>query len=53
MSRREYSPPKANEDAVSDLVTELYVKVREAVHGDPKAREDARKLCRQILARLG
>ena len=53
MVRRAYSPPKVNEDAVSDLVAELYVKVREAVHGNQLAREEAKKLCRTILARLG
>lgn len=51
--RREFSPPKADEEAVSDLVTELYVQVREAAHGNHAAREEAKKLCRRILVRLG
>lgn len=55
MVRREYSPPKHDDEALSDMATELYVKLRDLVSdpGDEETRETARKLCRTILARLG
>lgn len=54
MTRREYRPPAQNEDALSDLAADLYTKLRDLVHspGDGDTREEAKKICRIILARL-
>ncbi|HEX9430860.1 MAG TPA: hypothetical protein VF944_10830 [Candidatus Bathyarchaeia archaeon] len=51
--RRSYTPPSSDEQAISDLVTELYIKVRDHAHGDTEAKEEAKAICRKILARLG